>query len=141
MTSAMTGLRPVARTCLHCALARALRAESPALAAAGLEVQLGRFEPVLLPVTGARLYRRLRRLLAEARAGATAGPVKVTVLDLAGKSHVEVTATLAGRPAARVLSCSFSRYEVARLMAGFAESIEAVVAPAQGAVRLAHASS
>jgi hypothetical protein len=110
------------RTCLHCALARALRAESAALAAAGLAVRLGPFAPVLLPLSGAHVYRQLRRLLTAVR-GEASGGVKVAVLDLRGKSHVEVTATVARGGGAAVLSCTFARFDPAALPLGFAEGV------------------
>lgn len=109
------------RTCLHCALARALRAEAPALAARGLSATLGRSDPVWLPISGARLYRALRRLLRTAEAQADAPPVKLAVLDLPGKSHVEVTATVHVGHASRVLRCAFPRHAAGTLAFGFAE--------------------
>jgi len=99
-----------AQSCLHCALARAIRRESGALAARGLAVTLGRAEPVWLPSTGARLYRALRRLLREAGSQAQGPSLKLTVIDLTGKSHVEVTATIPVGRGSRVLACAFPRH-------------------------------
>jgi hypothetical protein len=110
-----------ARACLHCALARALRVEGPAFRQRGLDVRLNRSDPVFLPATGAALYRGLRRLLAGARAAAERGEVKLTVLDLPGKSHVEVTAVVASGATVRVLSHAFPCYDPATLPNGFAE--------------------
>ena len=112
------------RACLHCALARALSAESPGLKSLGLDVKLGLSEPVFLPLPGARLYRRLRRLLRDAMAeAAPPGPVKLAVLNLPGKSHVEVTAAFPCTRGARVLSCAFPQHDPAALPAGFAEHV------------------
>jgi len=115
----------VTRACLHCALARALGAEAAAFTASGLEVKLGRSDPVFLPASGARLYRALRRLLREARAQAERGPVKLAVLDLVGKSHVEVTAAVARGDGWRVLSCAFPHCDLAALPRGFGEHVGA----------------
>jgi hypothetical protein len=110
-----------ARSCLHCALARALGDESTALAAAGLTVTLGRSDPVWLPVRGAVLYRGLRRLLRAAQAGATRGTLRLAVVDLTGKSHVEVTAAVPSGRGTRVLSHAFPRFDQSLLGHGFAE--------------------
>src|SRR2546429_3926923 len=61
------------RSCLHCVLARVLRAEADALRERGLEVRLGPSEAVLLPAAGAATYRTVRALLRAAIADA-AGP-------------------------------------------------------------------
>src|SRR2546425_10728846 len=91
-----------AQSCLHCALARAVRRESAALAARGLSVSLGRAEPVWLPSPGARLYRALRRLLREAGSQAQGPALHLPRIDLTGKSHLEGTPTtpLCRRPPA-----------------------------------------
>jgi hypothetical protein len=111
----------VSRTCLHCALARALRAE--VLAPGGpLRVQLGRSDPVWLPIEGRTLYRAIRALLREARTEAE--DVKLAVVDLAGKSHVEVTAVVRrtdGR--SQVLGRAFPRFDPRMLARGFAEAV------------------
>jgi len=114
----------VGRSCLHCALARALRAEGPAFAAGRLSVTFARSEPVWLPVSGTRLYRGVRRVLADARTHAVRSPVKLAVIDLPGKSEVEVTATALGRVGARVFRCAFPRYLPGTLVRGFAEAFE-----------------
>ncbi|MCW5893106.1 MAG: hypothetical protein KIT14_21535 [bacterium] len=111
------------RTCLHCALARALRAEADALAAAGLAIRLGRSEPVWLPASGQRLYRAIRRLLRTARLRAEHGPVKLAVVDLVGKPDVEVTAAVPVGCDARVLRVAFPRHVPAALPGGFAEGV------------------
>ena len=112
------------RTCLHCALRRALRAESAACRESELVVELRNSEPTWLPIEGGRLYRELRGLLREAREAARRGLVKLVVLDLPGKSHVEVTAVVRapGRKA-RVLSRAFPRQTVEVLGGGFAEQL------------------
>jgi len=110
------------RSCLHCALARALGDEAAALEAAGLSVTLGRSDPVWLPVRGAVLYRALRRLLRDARTDAARGAIRLTVVDLTGKSHVEVTAAVPSGRGARVLSRAFPRFELGLLGRGFAET-------------------
>jgi len=109
------------RTCLHCALARALRAEAAAFAARGLAIRLARSEPVFLPIAGGTVYRALRRLLRAACRAAERSPVKLAVLDLVGKSHVEVTATVLRGRTSHVLSCAFPCSDVATLGGGFAE--------------------
>jgi hypothetical protein len=114
----------VQRACLHCALARALRAESPRLAARGLVLNFERSEPAWLPVSGMRLYRGVRRLLRQAAAEADPGAAKLAVLALAGKSQVEVTATVSVRGGSRVLAVAFPRHVPGTLARGFAEGID-----------------
>ena len=109
----------MARICLHCVLARALKAEAHTLA--GLGVKLGPSAAVFLPGPGAGVYRRLRSLLREAAAQARGDRLKLSVLDLPGKSHVEVTATFATAIGARVLSRAFPLHDPAELARGFAE--------------------
>ena len=111
------------RTCLHCALARALQAEAAALTARGVAVRFERSEPVWLPVSGTRLYRGIRRLLRQAAAQAAPGATKLAVVDLAGKSQVEVTATVPVAGGARVLGVGFPRYVPGTLARGFAEGL------------------
>ncbi len=90
------------RTCLHCVLERAVGHASPALEAAGLSVTLHAREPIWLPET----------------------PVKIEVLDrVAGKSHIEVTATFRAGRRWRVQSISVPRYLPRALWFGFAEGI------------------
>lgn len=115
---------PTSRSCLHCALARALRAEAAAFNASGLDVRLSRSEPVFLPIAGGTLYRGLRRLLTAARTTAERSPVKLAVLDLVGKSHVEVTATVLCGRTSRVLSCAFPCSDPATLAGGFVEQAQ-----------------
>ena len=112
------------RACLHCALARALKVETPALKSLGLDVRMGVSEPVFLPLPGARLYRRLRRLLRDTMAeAAPPGTVKLAVLNLPGKSHVEVTSAFPCTRGARVLSCAFPQHDPAAMPSGFAEHL------------------
>jgi hypothetical protein len=113
----------VSRTCLHCALARALRAESGRFAAHGLALVFTRSDPVWLPLSGPRVYRSIRRLLREAHARAARGAVKLAVLDLPGKSHVEVTATVPTPRGVVVLAHAFPRHAPGVLAAGFAEGL------------------
>ena len=111
----------MSRICLHCVLSRALRAEMRTLAARGLQVKLGPSAAVFLPGPGTMIYRGLRSLLRDAAAQASGERVKLSVLDLAGKSHVEVTATFATAVGARVLSRAFPLHDLATLAGGFAE--------------------
>lgn len=113
-----------ARSCLHCALHRALRAEAAALDRRGLAVHLGRSEPVWLPLPGMRVYRGLRALLREACDAAVGGPLRLAVIDLAGKTHVEVTACVPQARGARVLRVEFPRHVPGALCRGFAEAYE-----------------
>src|SRR2546430_7852753 len=110
-----------AQSGLHCALARAIRRESGGLAARGLAVNLGRAEAVWLPSPGARLYRALRRLLREAGSQAEGSSLKLTVIDLTGKSHVEVTATIAVGRGSPLASSAFPRHPAGSLGAGVAD--------------------
>jgi hypothetical protein len=109
------------RSCLHCALARALTTEADALAARGLAVTFTRSDPVWLPTPGMRIYRGVRRLLQQARAVSTGSGLKLAVLDLPGKSHVEVIATVTTAGGTRVLSRAFPRHVAGSLAGGFAE--------------------
>ena len=112
-----------AQSCLHCALARALKRESASLAARGVMVSMGRSEPVWLPLPGARIYRALRRLLHAANGRAEGTWLKLTVIDLPGKSHVEVTATVPVARGSRVLAAAFPRHVPGTLAGGFAEAL------------------
>jgi hypothetical protein len=109
------------RACLHCALARALSTEADAYASRGLELRLTRSEPVWLPVRGATIYRGIVRLLQRARDEAAGGSVRLAVLSLPGKTHVEVTAVVASERGHRVLACAFPQFVAARLAGGFSE--------------------
>jgi hypothetical protein len=113
------------RACLHCALGRALRAESPMLAARGLEVRLSFPDPILLPTRGARVYRILRRLLREAATAASSpGALKVAVIALRGKSHAEVTAMFSAGRETRITSATFPLFVPGTLAGGFAEALD-----------------
>jgi hypothetical protein len=113
------------RACLHCALGRALRAESPMLSARGIEVRLSFPDPILLPTRGARVYRVLRRLLRQAALGSgTPGALKVAVISLRGKSHAEVTATFSAGRSTRVTSATFPLFVPGTLAGGFAEALD-----------------
>lgn len=111
------------RTCLHCALARALRVEAPALAARGLILNFERSEPVWLPASGMGLYRGVRRLLRQAAASGVPGIMKLAVLAPLGKPEVEVTVTVPIRDGARVLAVRFPRHVPGTLSRGFAEGL------------------
>ena len=113
------------RTCLHCVLARVLRAESDALRARGLEVRLRPSDAVFLPVQGGAIFRTLRALLRAAIADAEGPEIRVALLDQPGKSHVEITASFAGARGTRVLSRVFARCDPGVLAGGFAEHGEA----------------
>ena len=113
----------MSRTCLHCALARALRAERARFAARDFALVMNRSDPVWLPLSGALVYRGIRRLLREARGQAGGGAVKLAVLDLPGKNHVEVTATVSAPRGVVVLTHAFPRHAPGTLAAGFAEGL------------------
>jgi len=109
------------RTCLHCALARALKAETGALEARGVTVTMGRSDAVWLPISGARIYRAIRRLLREAAAVGEQHTVRMAVIDLLGKPEVEVTAAALLRGRATVFREAFPRVVPEPLPGGFAE--------------------
>ena len=111
--------------CLHCALARVLRrAASFGSASVEFRTLAARSDPVWLPTTGYRLCRAVHDLVRRACAAADGGSVKLAVVDLCGKSHVEVTAVVRspGRKA-RVLSRAFPRQALDLLGGGFAEQL------------------
>ena len=113
------------RSCLHCALERALRAERAPLEASGLEVEVLSSGGALLPVRAGRMYRELRQLLREVRGRAHPGQLRLVVLGgVAGKSYVEVTATFRTANGWHVESRTFSRYVLGALWPGFAELSE-----------------
>ncbi|HLK11118.1 MAG TPA: hypothetical protein VKW76_07040 [Candidatus Binatia bacterium] len=111
------------RTCLHCVLARALRAEAPGLARARVEVIVRRSGPLLLPRPGGAIYRALRGLLREAGRLGAGGRVKVAVHDFVGKSHVEVAATVVAGGRVRLLGRAFARHAEGSLGGGFLEGL------------------
>jgi hypothetical protein len=109
------------RTCLHCALARALGDEADTLLRRGVVVTFARSEPVWLPIPGSRIYRRLRHLLRRAASIGEGHTVRLNVIDLAGKAHVEVTAAALAGAHATVFTCAFPRFVGATLPLGFDE--------------------
>ena len=111
------------RSCLHCALVRALLAEADAFPARAQELMLHRGEPVWLPWPGGRVYRELRRLLADARAVADGGAITPSILDMIGKSHVEVIVKVGTGRHVRVLSRTFGRTAPGSLSGGFLEGL------------------
>jgi hypothetical protein len=112
------------RSCLHCALARALRDETDELLRRGVVVTIGRSEAVWLPIPGSRIYRGLRRLLRRAVAVGEGHTVRLNIIDLAGKAHVEVTAAALAGPRAAVFSSAFPHFVAAALASGFGEGLE-----------------
>ena len=110
------------RSCLHCSLARAVEAEWGGTLS-GPVLRIGRSDPLWLPISGGRVYRQLRGLLRAARRQG-ADSLKLVVLDLPGKSHVEVVATV-GRHGDRTRSLSvlLPRHVTGSLAAGFAEAV------------------
>jgi hypothetical protein len=124
MTTAASDGRPE-RTCLHCVLARVLRSELRDFERRGLLVTVGHLSPALLPLHAARVYRVLRRLVREAGAGGESSAVKFAVVDLPGKSHIEVLATIRCGRRARVLAVAFARQAEGSLEAGFVEGVYA----------------
>jgi len=108
------------RTCLHCVIQRVLRREAGALAARGLQVNWSHFDAVWLPQSGGKIYRRVRQFVRDVQGAAEPGsPVKIAVLhDLAGKSHVEVTASFRSRDGWQALSCRLPRCLVHTLWLG-----------------------
>lgn len=109
------------RTCLHCVLARALAAEGPALARAGMTVRVRAAPPVSLPHAAAGVYREVRRLLRDAMADAAPGVLRVTLVDLPGRAVVEVLAAVAAGGRTRVFGRSFPRHVEGTLEGGFVE--------------------
>jgi hypothetical protein len=120
----MSGGVDDSRTCLHCALARVLRAEAPALAARGVTVTMGRSDPVWLPISGTRVYRGVRRVLRAAAAASDHHVVRLAVIDLLGKPEVEVTAAALLPDRALVFRAGFVRV-VGPLAGGFSEGVRA----------------
>jgi hypothetical protein len=110
-----------ASSCLHCILSRALRAETPAFEARGIAVKIVPAEPIWLPAPGGSTYRALRRLLASTRIPAQSGPIKLTLLNMLGRPHVEVLAVVTVGRSFRTLACTFPRHVPGTLDAGFAE--------------------
>jgi hypothetical protein len=109
------------RACLHCALARALGDEADELVRRRVVVTFGRSEAVWLPIPGARIYRGLRHLLRRAAVAGEGHTVRLNIIDLAGKAHVEVTAAVLAGAHAQVFTCMFPRFVAASLLLGFDE--------------------
>ena len=106
------------RSCLHCVLARVLGAEGDRIRARGLEVRLSPAAAVFLPAPGRATYRALRGLLRSAIGDAEGPRIRLTLVNLPGKSHVEVMAAFSVARGTRVLSCAFPRHDPAALAAG-----------------------
>jgi hypothetical protein len=111
------------RICVHCVLARVLRAEAPALARAGLSIGVRPGPPVLLPHAPVLVYRELRDLLREAAAGALGPTVRLALVDLAGRHCVEVTASVRSARGTRIFSRTFARHVDGTLEGGFLEGL------------------
>lgn len=111
------------RSCLHCALARALGDEADELLRRNVVITFGRSEPVWLPIPGSRIYRTLRRLLQRAAAVGEGHTVRLNIIDLTGKPHVEVTAAAIVGAHADVFACAFPRFVAATLPRGFGEGL------------------
>lgn len=109
------------RTCLHCALVRAIEAESRALQAGDVSVVVGRSDAVWVPISGARVYRGIRRLLRRVTPVAGGRVVRLSVVDLAGKPHVEVMAAALLPARAEVFGVEFPRVVTETLDGGFGE--------------------
>jgi len=108
------------QTCLHCVVHRVLRGEVTNLSRRDLHVEMSETAPVRLPESGARIYRRLRRLLRQVASMADQhSPVKLALLhDIAGKSHVEVAATFRVNGEWQQHSCLLPRYLLSTLWLG-----------------------
>jgi hypothetical protein len=104
-------------------LARALGDEAELLTRRGVVVTFGRSEAVWLPIAGARIYRGLRHLLRQAAAVGQGHTVRLNIIDLAGKAHVEVTAAALAGARAHVFTCAFPRFVASSLPLGFAEGL------------------
>lgn len=85
---------------------------------------LGRCETLWLAGSGMPVYRSLRRLLEQAEAAADAGGCKISVIDLPGKSDVEVEASVWRARRVRIFRCAFPRYQPGSLERGFVEGAE-----------------
>jgi hypothetical protein len=109
------------RACVHCVLARAVRAESAACTASGVTLVIGHCDPVWLPTPGPRLYRSLRRLVSEALLLTGRERVTLSVWGAWGKSFVDVTAILQRDRQVRLLRRSFPRHVPGTLESGFVE--------------------
>jgi hypothetical protein len=111
------------RTCLHCILGRVLRSEVPKFEAVGLSVMIGHLEPLWLPLPAPFVYRSIRRLLRSARVSADRPRVRVTVVNMLGKAHVEVLVPIRCGRDVRVLTTAFARHVAGTLDGGFTEGL------------------
>lgn len=127
----------MSRTCMHCVLAHALRVESARLASQGIAVVLGRSEALWLPASGACVYRVLHRFLRDVVETAGHQIVKLVVVDLLGKSHVEVMAVVGTGKRSRVLKCAFPRHALGTLSRGFREGWDVATMSALDSPRVA----
>jgi hypothetical protein len=91
------------------------------LAAREIAVTLSVAQPVWLPATGASLYRRTRKVLRDGLLHAGRGRVKLAVVDLPGKSRIELMATIRCGQDRHLTLASFDRQLTDPLAAGFAE--------------------
>jgi hypothetical protein len=116
--------RIMIRSCLHCALDRALRHEERALAAARLEVVFRGTEATWLPVPGARLYRRLRVLLRSVVAQAEPGQLRLALHGVVpARSQVEVVLAYRSQRRWHTTSCVFPRFVESALAHGVVEGV------------------
>lgn len=88
-----------------------------------MTVTVSRSEAVWLPIAGGRIYRGIRRLLRRAAAVSQGHRIRLAVVDLCGKPHVEVTAAALLPERARVFSVAFPRVLTEPLARGFTEGI------------------
>jgi hypothetical protein len=103
-------------------LRRALAAEAVRSALRGLTFSVAPYSETWLPIRGRVLYRSVRALLRQAAASAQPCQIRVAVLEtVAGKSHVELTASFRIAGSVRVLSCRLPRFVEDTLWMGFNE--------------------
>lgn len=108
------------QTCLHCVVQRVVQRAAATLSDRSLQLEINATGSVLLPESGARIYRRLQRLLRQVAAAADEhSTVKLVLLhDLAGKSHVEVAASFRAQGELQERSCLLPRYVLGTLWLG-----------------------
>jgi hypothetical protein len=118
------GHRVMTRSCLHCALRRALDHEERTLAAAGLDVVVRGAEATWLPVPGSRLYRRLRVLLRSVVAQAEPGQLRLALHGIVpARSQVEVVIAYRSQRRWRTTSYAFPRFVESTLVHGLVEGV------------------